>query len=167
MRLPKRVRRPPPTAERQDTAPVADQTRNAKNFSIRMYEDEYQAVLDTCEALSSPDVKVEPSLLLTTAAVEEAARLGFTPSTAGSSVRRRPGTWDNAPPVQDASYKRRITITIHPLHFHAIRSAAEWAGAEVPRFILGSLWRFIANRQRAEPGNARLRAIEVPAKYRA
>jgi hypothetical protein len=145
---------------------VADQTRNSKNFSIRMYEAEHLALLDTCEALSRPEVKVEPSLLLTTAAVEEAARLGFTPSTAGSSVRRRPGTWENAPPTRDESFKRRITITIHPLHLQAIRSAAEWAGAEVPRFIVGSMWRFIANRQRAEPGNSRLRAIEVPAKYR-
>lgn len=163
----KRVRRPQPTAvEQQDTSLVADQTRNSKNLSIRMYEDEYQALLATCEALSTPDVKVEPSLLLTTAAVEEAARLGFTPSTAGSSVRRRPGTWENSPPVRDESYKRRITITIHPLHFHAIRSAAEWAGAEVPRFLLGSMWRFISNRQRAERGNAKLRDIEVPVKYR-
>lgn len=167
MRPHKRARRSPPTAVAQEeTAPVADQTRNSKNLSIRMYENEHQAMLDTCEALSTPDVKVEPSLLLTTAAVEEAARLGFTPSTAGSSVRRRPGTWENAPPEREESFKRRVTITIHPLHFHAIRGAAEWAGAEVPRFILGSMWRFIANRQRAEPGNAKLRAIEVPAKYR-
>lgn len=146
---------------------MAEQTRNAKNFSIRMYEAEYRAMLDTCAALSTPDVKVEPSLLITTAAVEEAARLGFTPSTLGSSVRRRPATWENAPPVRDESLKRRITITIHPLHSRAIRSAAEWVGAEVARFLLGSLFRFIANRQRAEPGNAKLRAIEVPAKYRA
>ncbi len=158
--------RPGKRAQHQDNSPVADQTRNSKNFSIRMYEDEHQAMLDTCEALSSPGVKVEPSLLFTTAAVEEAARLGFTPSTAGSSIRRRPGSWENDPPPRDESFKRRITITIHPLHFQAIRSAAEWAGVEVPHFLRGSLWRFIANRQRAEPGNAKLRAIEVPAKYR-
>ncbi len=166
----KSARRPRPApredAAQQESSPVADQTRNSKNLGIRMYEDEHQAMLDTCEALSSPDVKVEASLLLTTAAIEEAARLGFTPSAAGSSVRRRPGTWENDPPPRDESFKRRITITIHPLHFQAIRSAAEWAGVEVPHFLRGSMWRFIANRQRAEPRNTKLRAIEVPAKYR-
>jgi hypothetical protein len=146
---------------------VAEQTRNSKNFSLRMYEAEYEALLDACEALSTAEFKVEPSLLLTTAAIEEAARLGFTPSTAGSSVRRRPGTWENYPPVREESFKRRITITIHPLHLQTIRAAAAWADAEVPRFMIGCMYRFLANRQHAEPRNSKLRAIEVPRKYRA
>jgi hypothetical protein len=146
---------------------VAEQTRNSKNFSLRMYEAEHEALLDACEALSTPESKVEAALLLTTAAIEEAARLGFTPSTAGSSVRRRPGTWEYYPPTRDESFKRRITITIHPLHLQTIRAAAEWADAEVPRFMLGCMYRFLANRQRAEPRNSKLRAIEVPEKYRA
>jgi len=145
---------------------VAEQTRNAKNVSVRMYEDEHQAMLDTCAALSGPDMKVEPSLLLTTAAVEEASRLGFTPSTGGSGVQSEPGTWENAPPQRVESFQRRVTITLHPLHLQVVRRAAEWAGTEVPRFIIGSMWRFIANRQHAEPRNAKLRATRVPEKYR-
>ena len=147
---------------------MTDQLRNAKNVSIRMYEDEHQAMLDACEALSGPEIKVEPSLLLTTAAVEEASRLGFTPSTVGAegaAVRRKPGHWENAPPPREESFKRRITITVHPLHFHVIRSAAQWAETEVPRFLIGSMWRFISNRQRAEPRNSKLRAITLPTKY--
>jgi uncharacterized protein (DUF1778 family) len=145
---------------------VAAQTRNAKNVTLRLYEEEYQALVDACEALSSAETRVEPSVLLATAAMEESSRLGFTPSTGGLGTRRPPGPWENAPPPREENLKRRITITIHPLHYQVIRAAAEWAEAEVPRFIIGSMWRFIANRQRAEPRDRKVGTIEVPEKYR-
>jgi hypothetical protein len=146
---------------------VAGQTRNAKNVTIRMHTDELQALLRACEALSSPDAKVDPSQLLSTAAVEESIRLGFAPSSAGgSSVRPRPGTWEYAPPEREESYRERITITIHPLYLSPISLAVAWAGVELPRFLIGCMWRWLALRQRAEPRNRKLLSIPVPDKYK-
>jgi hypothetical protein len=153
-------------ASGQDPYPVAEQTRNAKNVTLRMYEDEHQAMVDACEALSNDEVRVEPSQLLATAAMEECWRLGFSVSRGSAGARReRPG-WEYAAPLREEKLERRITITVHPLYYHVIRETAEAVEEEVPRFMVGCMWRFIANRQRAEPRNARLKAIAVPRKYR-
>lgn len=72
----------------------------------------------------------------------------------------------NAPPQLEGSFSERITVTLPALHLEPIEAAARWAGLDVPRFLMGSFWRFLANRQRSEPTNGALQAIAVPEKYR-
>ncbi|MFY0584373.1 hypothetical protein ACN28S_67725 [Cystobacter fuscus] len=47
-------------------------SRNFKQKTVRVYADEALLITKLCEALSTPDTKVEISTLLVTAAVEEA-----------------------------------------------------------------------------------------------
>lgn len=140
-------------------------TRNSKNTGVRMFQAEWQALHSACEALSCVDSEVTPSLLLDVAGLEEAQRLGFTPSNAGR-FHRPPGQWENEAPALEQSFSCRVTLTLSPLHLAPLEAAAAWAGLEVPRFLMGSFWRFLANAQRSQPTNARLQGIWLPEKYR-
>lgn len=139
--------------------------RNWKNVTVRLYADEHQLLLQLCEALSTPDARVDKSFLMRTAALMEATLLGFTPAAPSGdpSVPGRPRRWKYAVPERaDESYAEQLTLTAHPLELTALEHAADWAHVKLQRFFMGSLLRFAARRQHADPSNPRLRAIHIP-----
>ena len=118
--------RPGRHAQHQDTTPRGRSDPQLQDFSIRMYEDEHQAMLDTCEASPVPASRSSPRWYSRPPPWRrDGAGFGFRPSAAGSSIRRRPGGSENDPPPRDKGFEPRITITIHPLHFPGIRSAPQ------------------------------------------
>ena len=142
--------------------------RNWKNVTVRLYADEYQLLIALCDALSMPGARVDKSLLLRTAAVEEATLLGFSPASpeGGASVPNRPKAWKYAVPERDEeSYAEQLTITVHPLELTAVENAAQWAHVKLQRFFLGSLLRFGAKRKQADPKDPKLRLIRIPEQF--
>ena len=144
---------------------TAKRDRNWKNVTVRLYADEYQLLLQLCEALSTHEARVDKSFLMRTAALTEATLLGFSPAAPSGdpSVPARPRRWKYAVAERaDESYAEQLTLTAHPLELTALEHAARWAHVKLQRFFMGSLLRFAAKHQRAAPSNARLRAIPIP-----
>lgn len=146
----------------------AKRERNWKNVTVRLYADEYQLLLDLCDALSVPGARVDKSFLLLTAAVEEATLLGFSPAAPDGdpAIQKRPKEWKyDVPERTEESYAEQLTITAHPLELTAVEHAAEWAHVKLQRFFMGSLMRFGAKRKQADPENAKLRTIPFPKQF--
>ena len=141
-------------------------SRNSKTITIRMLNDEYDAIMGAVEALSTPEMAIGPAQLFYTAALEQAATLGFTATTLTSTVRPPNGVWNLRPVArEEESTRRRITISIHPLYFRVIEAAANWVEASMPQFLVGSALSFIAARQKADKKNAPLQRIQLPEQY--
>jgi hypothetical protein len=143
-------------------------TRNWKNVTVRLYADEYALLVALCDALSTPDARVDKSFLMRTAAVEEATLLGFSPAAPHGDilVPTRPMKWKyEVPEREDESYSEQLTITVHPLELTAVEHAAEWADVKLQRFFMGSLLRFGAKCKQTDPGNPKLRPISIPPRF--
>lgn len=157
-----------PVATKRKKAP--HQARNYKNETLRLYEDEHEALLVLCKALSEPGSVTEPTVVLMTAALAEATLLGFSPAEMGSAFRPSPPPPKNisryVADVREDSYRKRLTITVHPLQMDALTACTAWLGAQLHRFVVGSMWRFIHKKQKAMPNNAELADIKVPARFK-
>jgi hypothetical protein len=143
------------------------QTRNSKTFSIRLLTEEFEAIKSACKALSSPSAAVDVSQLFSTAAITEAARLGFHPDTYEDQPVRFARGWANAPQrPEELSLEARTSITIHPFYLRTIEQAAKSVKVNVASFLVGSVLRFIRTRQQLEPNNKPLQKIVLPEQYR-
>lgn len=143
-------------------------SRNFRQKTVRVYADEALLIEKLCDALSTPDSKLEMSTLLVTAAVEEATLLGFTPAvpTGDPAVTSRPPEWKyDAPERKDESYKEQLSVTAHPLELAAVEQAAAWANVKLQRFFMGSVLRFAAKRKAADPDNPKLKSIRIPPRF--
>jgi len=143
-------------------------SRNFRQKTVRVYADEALLIEKLCDALSTPDTKVEMSTLLVTAAVEEATLLGFTPAvpTGDPAITSRPPDWKyDAPERNDESYKEQLSVTAHPLELAAVEQAAAWANVKLQRFFMGSVLRFAAKRKAADPANPKLKSIRIPPRF--
>jgi hypothetical protein len=157
-----------PTKKKTPSAEGAKFNRNFRQKTVRVYADEALLIERLCDALSTPDIKVERSTLLVTAAVEEATLLGFTPAvpTGDPTVTSRPPEWKyDAPERKDESYKDILSVTAHPLELAAVEQAAAWANVKLQRFFMGSVLRFAAKRKAADPSNPKLKSIKIPPRF--
>lgn len=156
-------------AKKKSPSPGGEKmSRNFKQKTVRVYADEALLIAKLCDALSTPDTKVEMSTLLVTAAVEEATLLGFTPAvpTGDPAVATRPPEWKyDAPERNDESYKEQLSVTAHPLELAAVEQAAAWANVKLQRFFMGSVLRFAAKRKAADPSNPKLKSIRIPPRF--
>lgn len=146
--------------------------RNYKGIALRMRQWEDDAIRAACEAIATPDMKIEMSQLFYTAALDEAQRLGFSPTQFDERTIRRKTVWPYVPERPEGTrLEERTTVSIHPLHLRTIEQAASSIvddnGEDVPLplFLIGSCLRFIGARQKKEPSNRALQAVKLPAKF--
>lgn len=141
--------------------------RNYKGISVRLRLIEARAIREAAAALSTPDVKVDASQLVYTAAMAEAAKLGFLPDSFDERTEvGRTKRWRWEPERSDEeSLTERMTVTVHPLFLRTIQQAAQAVDVPIHLFLVGSALRFIRMRQLHERKNPRLAAVELPEKY--
>lgn len=148
-------------------APSKPVHRNYKGISVRLRLIEARAIREAAAALSTPDVKVDASQLIYTAAMAEAAKLGFLPDSYEERTQvGRPKRWRWTPERgEEESLTERMTVTVHPLFLRTIQQAAEAVDVPIHLFLVGSALHFIRMRQLRERKNPRLAAVELPEKY--
>jgi hypothetical protein len=130
-----------------------------KTVTVRTTLDEAKIIQRGAAALG-----ISPSTLVSTAALSAAHRLGFYEDRVEGS-RTPPGSWPDKPNRGEVSTATRIVISINPLEFEAVHQAAQWSFVSFPLFLIGSTMRFLANRKKAEPHNAKLAALQLPTPF--
>lgn len=143
--------------------------RNYPPTSVRMRDVELQAIQQAAVAFSPPSRRVDAAQVIWAAAYTEAIKLGFTMVTLGTRrAERRLPRWDYEPERPETeSLTARKNITVPPLIAWSVREAAAAVNVPYGSFLLGSALKLIRDRQRIQPDNKLLQAIELPTKFRA
>lgn len=134
--------------------------RKSQRLTVHVDASDYAVITAACAALSTEKYSVSESLLLFTAAWEEAMALTNAP-------RRGRGVWKHRP-ERSASTAAEHAVTVpitNPLMYQIISTAAEKAEASLPTFMLGSTFAYIARWKAGAPQNKRLQKIRLPAQY--
>ncbi|WP_163778695.1 hypothetical protein [Myxococcus vastator] len=137
---------------------------NYQSVTIRLLEAEDTALEKAVKALSTKRSKLGIAQLICTAGMEEAADLGFRPSTWPSSAQGVKVEWESPPRGREGTVPRR-TITVPPLYYPVLTAAADAASVSLPLFLVGASLRWIARRKRAEPSNKALQQVHLPHHY--
>lgn len=140
-------------------------SRNFKNVTVRARTVEFDALRKACEALTSDKLKMETSNLFAFAVGAEAARLGFTVDYYGEgrTVRAKKPHWPYVPVrPDDETLEKRFTVTLHPVVLSQAEQASAALDITVQEFLVGAAMRFVRTRQKLEPKNKALQAVELP-----